>query len=483
MTIVKKNKVQSDHPKASRFGHFSGSSLLSILGCGVIVFLFGVAYLASCVHRANVSSYKRFAVNVAAQSVLSYFDFKKSDISHNEKKLDKRNDSVQLSPRKTRSKRSLNSTWAVVGGTGVVVRESASFSSRVLRNLPTGSIVIADSSTIFNVLNSHTGSESSRLFISYPLHGWVSIKTFTYDGRGSIAQFRRHLKPLQYVRKIAPVVSEEACSERSFLVNRDFNGGDITTINQPISLASAGECCTYCLQNKDCSAWTFTEDNTCWLKDSDLSKSVEKFNLISGFIGKDKRKISSQKMQLEVSPFAGSDRISASCCSMDTVKASSRFSNSSSKYSSSSLKLDNIPMSKQDLSPYSVSVERTNTDWTSQWPIGTGKFGALVGGTLHQEVIPLSIGGLFGINNAEDITIEEEQISPEVFSDVEAEEEEEDNKEEPVAKKGFFADIFQFSNSALHSKLSKVKKKARGHAPILINARSKAFKICRYYNL
>ena len=483
MTTAKKKKLLSDHPKAPRFGHFSGSSLLGFLACGVFTFLCGVAYLASCVHRANVTSYKRFAVNVAAQSVLSYFESKKSEVSCNEKKLDKRYNAAQLSTKKIQNKRSLNSTWAVVGSTGIVVRESANFNSKIIRNLPTGSIVIADSSTIFNVINSHMGSESSRLFITYPLHGWVSIKTFSYDGGGIISQFRRHLKPLQYIRK-SKVVTEEICQAKSFLVNRDFNGGDLVTINQPVSLVSAAECCSYCFHNKECSAWTFTEDNTCWLKDSDLSKSVEKSNLISGFIRKDERINDVATMHVDVNPFAGSDRISASCCSMDTLQSSLRFSNSSSKWAPSrvELKRETPPLPKQDLSPYAVSIERTNTDWTSQWPIGTGKFGALVGGMLHQEVIPLSVGGLFVIKEEEDILIEVDQINPAVFSGAEGG----DDKEELHENKGFFADIFGFSNTAQHSKLNKLNKKVlkgRRHASMLINVRSKAFKLCRYINL
>lgn len=480
MITAKKKKLLSDHTKAPRFGHFSGSSLLGFLGCGVIIFLCGVAYLASCVHRANVTSYKRFAVNVAAQSVLSYFETKKSEVSCNDKKLDKRCNAAQLSSKKIQKKRSLNSTWAVVGSTGIVVRESANFNSKIIRNLPTGSIVIADSSTILNVINSHMGSESSRLFITYPLHGWVSIKTFSYDREGIISQFRRHLKPLQYIRKVT-VVAKEICQAKSFLINRDFNGGDLVTIDQPVSLVSAAECCSYCFHNKECSAWTFTEDNTCWLKDSDLSKSVEKSNLISGFIRKDERKNDAVTMQVDVNPFAGSDRISASCCSMDTLRSSFRFSNSSSKWASSRLELETLPLPKQDLSPYAVSIERTNTDWTSQWPIGTGKFGALVGGMLHQEVIPLSVGGLFVIKEEEDILIEEDKINPTVFRGAEGG----NDKEELHENKGFFSEIFGFS-AAQHSKLNKLNKevlKGRRHASMLINIRSKAFKLCRYFSL
>jgi hypothetical protein len=39
--------------------------------------------------------------------------------------------------------------------------------------------------------------------------------------------------------------------------------------------------------------------------------------------------------------------------------------------------------------------ERLTADWTDQQPIGTGRFGALVGGNIRSEVIPLSVAGLF----------------------------------------------------------------------------------------
>jgi hypothetical protein len=39
--------------------------------------------------------------------------------------------------------------------------------------------------------------------------------------------------------------------------------------------------------------------------------------------------------------------------------------------------------------------ERLTADWTDQQPIGTGRFGALMGGNIRSEVIPLSVAGLF----------------------------------------------------------------------------------------
>lgn len=42
-----------------------------------------------------------------------------------------------------------------------------------------------------------------------------------------------------------------------------------------------------------------------------------------------------------------------------------------------------------------LQTNRLTADWTDQQPIGTGRFGALVGGNIRSEVIPLSVAGLF----------------------------------------------------------------------------------------
>jgi len=47
-----------------------------------------------------------------------------------------------------------------------------------------------------------------------------------------------------------------------------------------------------------------------------------------------------------------------------------------------------------DISPTTITLtKRLTTDWTSQFPIGNGLFGALIGGTIKTEVIPISIAG------------------------------------------------------------------------------------------
>ena len=43
--------------------------------------------------------------------------------------------------------------------------------------------------------------------------------------------------------------------------------------------------------------------------------------------------------------------------------------------------------------PTILNIQRTSNEWTQQWPIGNGRFGALVGGSISNERIPISIAG------------------------------------------------------------------------------------------
>lgn len=382
-------------------------SCLTFIACGIALFLTGVVFLALRVHKVNIGSYKHFSVDVAAKSVLSYLHGEDKEfpnrITRRNKKIASRNNASLSLPKK----RSSYGTWLVIGSIGVIVREHANLKSKVIGELPTGAVVIADSSSVL-VLNSAISFDSTRILISYPLHGWVSIKTVYFVGKS--AKIHRYLKPLQFM-SIAPAFIDKQCSTDSFLQHVDFKGGDIESVEQPVTLTSAGECCQYCLSHEDCSAWTFTDVNTCWLKDRARSVRNPNTGLTSGLLERERKKMGKiVSKEIEVNSFAGSNRISAACCDINleggingfqsTLK-STRFHNNS--YNSN----PTTPRSAfiQESSPYAVNIERSTTDWTEQWPIGMGKFGALVGGIMGREVIPLSIGGLFVIKDEEDVAI------------------------------------------------------------------------------
>jgi PAN domain len=382
-------------------------SCLTFIACGIVLFLIGVVFLALRVHKVNNGSYKHFSVNVAAKSVLSYLHGEDKEFPNPITRRNKKSAKKNNAPLTSAKKRSPYGTWLVMGSIGVIVREHASLKSKVIGELPTGAVVIADSSSIVT-LNSAISFDSTRILITYPLHGWVSIKTVYFAGKG--AKIHRYLKPLQFM-SLAPVFLDKQCSADTFLQNIDLKGGDIESVEQPVSLSSAGECCQYCLTHEDCSAWTFTEVNTCWLKDRARSVSNRNTGLTSGLLERGRKKIRKiVSKEIEVNSFAGSNRISAACCDSNFAKGINGFQSTlkSMRFRNDSYNSNpETPRSAfiQESSPYAVNIERSTTDWTEQWPIGTGKFGALVGGVMGREVIPLSIGGLFVIKDEEDIVI------------------------------------------------------------------------------
>ena len=439
-------------------------SCFTFIACGIVLFLTGVVFLALRVHKVNNGSYKHFSVNVAAKSVLSYLHGEDKEypnrITRRNKKLVSRNNPSVTPPKK----RSSNGTWLVMGSIGVIVREHASLKSKVIGELPTGAVVIADSSTIVT-LNSAISFDSTRILITYPLHGWVSIKTVYFVGKG--AKIHRYLKPLQFMG-LPPVILDKQCSADSFLQHIDLKGGDIESVEQPVTLASAAECCQYCLTHGDCSAWTYTEVNTCWLKDRARSVSNSNTGLISGKLERERKKIRKiVSKEIEVNSFAGSNRISAACCDINSAKGiigyqsalkTMRFHNDS--YNSS----PETPRSAliKEPSPYAVNIERSTTDWTEQWPIGTGKFGALVGGVMGREIVPLSIGGLFVIKDEEDLVI---PIDTDEMEDGEGEGEGEDVNRKPTGhiKTSFLGDLFHLTGKKTEKEKEKTRKPQNKH--------------------
>ena len=48
-----------------------------------------------------------------------------------------------------------------------------------------------------------------------------------------------------------------------------------------------------------------------------------------------------------------------------------------------------------------IQSERRTSDWWQQQAVGNGRFGALVGGNLRSEVVPLSVAGFFARPHSE----------------------------------------------------------------------------------
>ena len=103
-------------------------------------------------------------------------------------------------------------------------------------------------------------------------------------------------------------------------------------------------------------------------------------------------------------------QLKSQCCSStSSIKYSSKISLSSyiDGYFQPSPHFSTIPSTipstiynSLESSKYVLKMSRKGNEWTDQWPIGNGKFGAFVGGTIDRELIPLSLAGNY-ISNGE----------------------------------------------------------------------------------
>jgi hypothetical protein len=57
----------------------------------------------------------------------------------------------------------------------------------------------------------------------------------------------------------------------------------------------------------------------------------------------------------------------------------------------------NIQSQSSEIISLTSSEQLLSRKWLDQWPIGNGKFGALVGGSIQGDIIPLSVAGLYSV--------------------------------------------------------------------------------------
>lgn len=363
--------------------------LVFVIACGIVLFLCSVVFLAFHISRGHT---------LLDKSEKGFFS---DQLHHNaeKKKAHKRtgkSKKINLMSIKVKSFNSQKSFWLVIASAGVIIRERKSMQSNILGKLPSGAIVIRYSSVNFvsnssnitstivsrNFMSSSNSSIKSnvgnRVFITYPLRGWVSLSTIVPSGN----KFKKLdlLQPLKYK-------TDSRCSPKFFSEYVDFNGGDIGNIEQPLSVSSAAACCNACSTSVGCLSWTFTPENSCWLKDETAKKVLSDIKFISGVFLSGKNDGMRKYTGGLTSRTVGSNRVSALCCTDDK------------------LEVQNV----ENVSPDTLRIKRTTTEWNHQWPIGTGKFGALVGGTIEREIIPFSIAGLFVIKAAEDIQFKNQE--------------------------------------------------------------------------
>lgn len=216
------------------------------------------------------------------------------------------------------------------------------------------------------------GGKDAALFrTDFPYHGWI-------------------VTPL-IPSLIVPVKVERnvACQPHQFHEHIDFVGGDM--FESPTLTKSARECCALCSATVGCIHFTQTPEGHCWLKGVAEFKRSDML-LISGTVSRRTR------ARAPVSPDLPprTDREDVKCCSMHAnLNKSFTFSEGSG--------LENICccMSSNNQKPLVFHLKRSSTGWTEQWPLGNGKFGAMVGGSIDSEVIPLSIANLFFLKKSD----------------------------------------------------------------------------------
>jgi hypothetical protein len=364
--------------KSVRRSYCPHHPLLFVIACGIVLFLCSLVFLAFPFHiNRGYASFDKPERGFFSDQLQRMVEKKRNH-------KDKEN--------KATTKNTQNSFWQVTAPAGIIIREHKSLLSNILGKLPPGAVVIRDTSALRN--NDHFVGDSSRttsknmtrtsgvintnsnvvnrIFITYPLKGWVTLSTTPSSGN----QFEKRnlLQPLRFKTDLR-------CSPRFFLDYADLTGGDIGNIQQPLSVLSATACCNACSTTPSCYSWTFTPEKSCWLKDQRAKKVSSNIKLISGiFSSGSKGKIQTNSVKL-AGGTVNSKKISALCCTDDQLEKNDM----------------------EDTSPEILRIKRTTTDWNHQWPIGTGKFGALIGGTIEREVISFSIAGLFVIKTAEDV--------------------------------------------------------------------------------
>ena len=369
---------------------------------GIFLFLTIVIFLASRVQNVQTFVNGKYFSSEMLVDYTTKSDHADRRSSHQYRRLDRKNmTNAHHNPRRgTR-------LWSVVATNGIRVWASVSATvdtSMIVGELPVGSIVIGMLGNSSNGAAIDSGGGSRRLVsISFPIRGWA----WTESSLG-----KESLSPLEFLDTDPATMSSSQCTSKNFIDNTDFQGGDIDGSHFD-DVPSPSACCEACVSLITCQAWTYTQERSCWLKDHTATKNEAPpgvFNgLISGSVSANAR-IRNSKQRSHNIPQMGVSRGKGTtpCC----ATAASHGRNSSS--SSSILFSPNVftapayetasSVEHAFLSPYTIKLTRNaESCWTQQWPIGNGNFGALIGGSIAREVIPISIEGLFVIRDEENM--------------------------------------------------------------------------------
>lgn len=186
------------------------------------------------------------------------------------------------------------------------------------------------------ILNKRYQYYNNSFPISYPINGWIIPKPDAF---------------------LIEAKTENSCEFDIFLDGVDLTKGDIP--DSSINVESAYDCCMACRMTDKCQAWTFVNsDSSCWLKNGFYQKNESiKKAVISGI----------RTQNTDITP------------AISFVHSQLHDGNRDRDHDKA----------------YYANIKSSGVEWTDQWPIGTGRIGALVGGMWYGEVIPISMEGFY----------------------------------------------------------------------------------------
>lgn len=306
--------------------------------------------------------------------------------------------------------------WTVVNKNGVEVLQSLEENSPNTSNLPQGSLITGNSLALIIKTYKSDQAKNGSIFLKsdFPINGWIPLFT---------PSLSINIKALNITSSFHPT-HHPKCSDLSN-TQRDkyLVGGDLKKNDFPILVSSAKECCSACATTLSCENWSFQSNGQCWLKGKGVFFRPSKIFSVSGIIQEsfklkenlsmmqlsEKKEIKFQRQQnrtktIPFIPCCRNENQNNLILNLNEIeKIRQKFIKPKNQW----YKLDILPppLIQQTLkerggrveqgSPWLLSLERSSPEWWEQWPVGNGRFGGLVGGTLSQELIPLSVAGLF----------------------------------------------------------------------------------------
>lgn len=287
--------------------------------------------------------------------------------------------------------------WVVVAAKGVAVRENKSLGSNLVTVLPKGLVLLGQ-----GLQFQREGQPLLRLQISSPAKGWVTA-----------------LSDRQFLVRPLLLEPDETCQPADFLEFTDFKGGDLNP--SPLNALSASECCHECGAVLGCQYWTYTTEGACWIKGAQAKQQPPSAELYKTLVSGKKVMTGSATPQAQ----PNRKRSMPACCSaspegfsalaasllQEGVCSDPSCWNADGRYSVhlSDLTAGRDGASLHDSAQFVLHAHKANNRWQTQWPLGNGLFGGLVGGTIASELIPLSVSDLFFQYSPDNPDVENEE--------------------------------------------------------------------------